>query len=288
MVGRFGLKKKKMKRNSKQSGFTLIEMMVVIAIVALLVSVSMPALRQLVNSTATEGTVRGMIGAAMASARAIAAREQRYAGIRFQQDLDGRQYMIFIVQDSALPGLANGFRAVGKLTPIELPDTIGVMNLMVRINHSVSWQGAVDPDDRPIIIDDFDDTILGNFVNGKNINITDMTTFSIVFSPSGKLVIHNVKVRNKDGFYQPDNGGSKKSMDDVFNSLINITQYGFGMFIQDDYAEWGLGQEPSRRSFVIYDKTLLSRMSAAERFDYLRRLERIHINPYTGTLISTR
>jgi hypothetical protein len=116
--------------------------------------------------------------------------------------------------------------------------------------------------------------------------VRDTTSFSVVFSPSGKLVIHEVRVRGRSNVFQP--ADPNESMDDIFNSPINITQYGFGMFIQDDYTALGLEGEPSRRSFVIYDKTLLSRMSTAEKFLYLDGLERIHINPYTGTLISTR
>ncbi|MHC4195673.1 MAG: prepilin-type N-terminal cleavage/methylation domain-containing protein, partial [Planctomycetota bacterium] len=207
-----------MERNGKQPGLTLIEMMVVIAIVALLVSISMPALRQLMDSTATEGTVRGMIGAAMASARAIAAREQRYAGIRFQQDLDDRQYMIFIIQDSAQTGLVNGFRAVDKLTPIELPDTIGVMDL--RLGSDGDKEISSDAD------------ILLEW------QVRDTSSFSVVFSPSGKLVIHNVRVRNRDGTLKwPD--FLDNSQDDIFNTKTRV-ESGIGMFVQDDYAALGL------------------------------------------------
>jgi len=263
-----------MKRNGKQPGLTLIEMMVVIAIVALLVSISMPALRQLMDSTATEGTVRGMIAAAMASARAIAAREQRYAGIRFQQDLDGRQYMIFIVHDFNETGLANGFRAVGKLTPIELPDTIGVMDLRLGSDGDKEISSEAD-----ITLE---------------WQLRDTTSFSVIFSPSGKLVIHNVRVWNRDGTPKwPD--FLDNSQDDIFNTKTRV-ESGIGMFIQDDYDDpmgpygnLGLGQELSRRSFVIYDKTVFEKLNPNSRYDdYLKDLEVIYINSYTGTLISTR
>ncbi len=74
-------------------------------------------------------------------------------------------------------------------------------------------------------------------------------------------------------------------MDDIFNSPDNITNFNTGMFIQDDYAELGLGEESSRNRFVIYDRTLFDKMNKAERFGYLNGLEVIYINPYTGTMI---
>jgi len=65
-----------------------------------------------------------------------------------------------------------------------------------------------------------------------------------------------------------------------------------GMFIQDDYAYLGLGQEWSRKKFVIYDrdefKNILESGTSwryAEYLDSLRESE-IYINPYTGTLIN--
>jgi hypothetical protein len=122
----------------------------------------------------------------------------------------------------------------------------------------------------------------------NNRYITDTSSFSIVFSPSGKLIIRDVRVRNRDGIYQPDNGMTNKvSMDSIFNSPQNITTYEVGKFIQDDYAELGLGAESSRNSFVIYDKLRFNKLDAIGRFNYLSSLEPVYINPYTGTIIST-
>jgi len=59
------------------------------------------------------------------------------------------------------------------------------------------------------------------------------------------------------------------------------------MFIQDDYAELGLGAESSRNRFVIYDKIRFDKLGPTERFNYLSSLELVYINPYTGTIIST-
>jgi len=264
-----------MKAKSRQSGITLTEMTVVIAVVALLVSLGLPAARMLFNSFESQSGARAMISAAMASARAIAAKEQRYAGVRFQKAYDptgplrAHQYMIFIVHDFDNTGLVSGFRAVEGLEPIKLPDSVGVMDLMVRVNRKPTWDGAEDPTDRLIEVADFDDPV----------SIADTAGFSIVFSPSGKMVIHNVRVRNRDG--KTDDS----SNDDIFNTLFNVKDRKAAMFYQDDYANLGLGEEPSRNKFVIFDKTLFDKMDAIQRYDYLYDLEKNYINPYTGTMI---
>ncbi len=124
--------------------------------------------------------------------------------------------------------------------------------------------------------------------------LTDTTTFSIIFSPSGKLVMHGVRVRNRD---DTTDAGPIISMDDTFNTLTKISDpvNPIGMFIQDDYfgAWWssypnyGLGPEPSRRSFVIYDRREFKQSYTQGRAysGYLNRLVPIYINPYTGTMV---
>lgn len=275
--------KKEMKAKFRQSGITLMEMTVVTAVAVLLAVFGLPAIRTFTNSFETQGSTKVMISAGLASARAIAAREQRYAGIRFQneytEDDKGCQYMIFIVHDFDKTGLANGFRAVEGVEPIKLPDTVGVMDLRVRIDYKTSHYGAENADDRPIDSDSLID-------NPKELR--DTAAFSIIFSPAGKLVIHNVRVRNRDGYYQPDRNNSlKDSRDSIFNGYENIRDYGIGMFEQDDYAERGFGAEPSRNRFVIYDRTVFEKVDEKKRWsDYLKDLDFIYINPYTGRMIS--
>ncbi len=272
-----------MKVKARQCGLTLMEMTVVIAVMALLAVFGLPAIRALINSFESEGGAKCMISAALASGRAIAAKEHHYAGIRFQKaydpndpdPLNAPQYMIFIVHDFGATGLAPGFRAVEGINPIRLPGSVGVMDLMVRTNHGMTPQAAEDSDDQSIDTD--------SLIDGSE-ELRDTTAFSIIFSPSGKLVIQNVRVRNRDGDYRPINPGD--SMDDIFNSPVNIGIHNTGMFVQDDYAHLGLGEEPSRRSFIIYDKSEFNKVDENRRWsDYLRYLELIYINPYTGTMI---
>jgi hypothetical protein len=272
---------------------TLVEMTLVIATIALLVGFGLPAVRALVHSFESTSGTRSMIGAALSSARAMAVKNQRYTGVRFQKLcrskdpsnpliglLDAPQYMIFIVLEEPkdMGGLAIGFRAVEGLEPVKLPDSIGVLDISQISSNS-----------------DIDEAH----------ELNDASAFSIIFSPSGKLVVRDVRVRNRDGYVLPSNesGSSKVSLDQIFNSAVNITEYGRGMFLQDDYSarnpspgnasDYGLGKEMSRTGFVIYN-----RLRFAELFrrkvawsDYLSGLsgdDVVYVSPHTGTLVSPK
>jgi type II secretory pathway pseudopilin PulG len=274
-----------MRTRSKQSGLSLPEMVVVIATIALLVGIGLPAIRALMNSFETQSGAKTLISTALASARAIAAKEQHYAGVRFQQDSAGNQYMIFIVQDPAI--MAYGFRAVEGVKPIKLPDKVSVTDLTILIARNL--RNPVNPtevrldDDKNNLNDAQKDALIDEFRE-----VTDITTFSIIFSPSGKLVVHGIRVRNRNG--RTDDS----SNDDIFNTKNNVDA-GIGMFYQDDYfsAAWpalSLGPEPSRNSFVIiYEKDKFQQAFGKGRAwsDYLAQTvpHRIYINPYTGTMI---
>lgn len=286
-----------MQTKLKQHGFTLTEITVVIATIVLLVSLALPAMRAFFNSFESQGSTMSMISAALATGRAIAAKNQRYAGIRFQKadgtpnPLEAPQYMIFIVHDPDM--MAYGFRAVPGLKPIKLPDSMTVSDLTV-----VTKRNIVNPTNpTEVRLDDptLSDTQRDNLID-EDRELTDTTTFSIIFSPSGKLVIHGIRVRNKDGY--PDTASNKsESSDDVFNKKAQVDA-GIGTFYQDDYfsptgssyPDLGLGPEQSRSSFVAYDKKKFIQAYKKRRAwsDYLTKLadQVIYINPYTGTIIS--
>jgi len=280
-------KKNIMRSRNEYSGLTLTEMVVVIATIALLATLGLPAIRALLKSFETNSGARDIISTSLFGARAIAAREQRYAGVRFQMDSAGNQYMIHIIHDPEKTGLSSGFRAV---KPMKLPEHTRAVDLMVRGNHSPNPAGAQDPNNVPLAATGLDDTNQQNLgPDGKNIYITDISTFSIIFSPTGKLITHEIRVRNRDGIYQPDNTIiTKLSEDDIFNSPENIENLGVGTFVQDDYAQMGLGAELSRNRIIISDRIQFDKLDAQGRFDYLNSLEPIYINPYTGTMISNR
>jgi len=282
-----------MKRKNKQFGMTLIETTVTVAVVSLLAVLATPSIRAYFNALGSPAEVKGAISAAFASARAIAAKEQHYAGVRFQQDSSGKQYMVFIINDPAIG--ASFFRAADGEKPIKLPENIGVMDFTIVTGRNTQYPDNPDKQER---LDD--STLSDNYKDGliNNVGLTDVTTFSIIFSPAGKLVIHGVRVINRDGEIDSTANQAHFSNDDVFNKKSNMDNGGIGMFYQDDYysfssftnsyGELGLGPEPSRSNFVIYDKIEFGKVNINSRWtDYLSRLasEVIYINPYTGTII---
>jgi Tfp pilus assembly protein PilE len=280
-----------MKIKRKQFGLSLTEVLTSIVIVVLLAAMSMPAINALVNSTSSTGSSEAMISAALSNARAIAMKEQRYAGVRFQKvynpdkpnQLDWEQYMIFIIweEPSKMGNLAYGFRAVKGIKPIKLPQNIGVMDFTIVIKND-----PVNPEEIHIN----DPAYNGDDLLEDPKNLSDIGTFSIIFSPTGNLVIHGVRVRNKDGLK------NNNSSDDVFNTATNVKN-GIGMFYQDDYfgpppppanQYVNLGPEPSRRQFYIYEQDKFKRAyeQGTPYSGYLTQLKPVYINSYTGTIIS--
>jgi prepilin-type N-terminal cleavage/methylation domain-containing protein len=276
-----------MKRTAGQRGLTLIEMLVVVGIIAMLVGLGAPAVKALLASFESEDSVRAMVQTALSTARGMAMEQQRYAGVRFQKASCGEgdglanpQYMTFIVHDNEATGLASGFRAVEGLKPIRLPDRFGVMDL-VKVDRVVGGSNAISIQSESPVSKDADiDTVA---------EVNDVTTFSVVFSPAGHLVTHQVRIRNRDGKSSKETPPSK---DDIFNTEVQVFQKSMldrrGMFLQDDYVEWGLGPESSRRSFVIYktqDFSLAYRTSRPYT-NYLKDLvpKVLYVTPLTGAL----
>jgi len=278
-----------MKHKRRQNALTLTEMTVIIVTIALMVGLGLPAVRALLKSFESADSAKTMISAALSTARAIAAKEQRYAGIRFQKAysseglLEAPQYMIFVVQDPDI--MAWGFRAVEGLKPIKLPDSIGVMDLTIVTDRNE--QNPVNPQ-QEFRLDDprLTDPERDNLINEPR-ELADTTTFSVIFSPAGKVVIHGIRVRNRHG--RTDDG----SNDDIFNTKNNVDA-GIGMFYQDDYFGPGwpdisFGPEPSRSNFIIYEREKFKPAYQRGRAwsDYLvRLLPPIYVSPYTGKLIS--
>jgi hypothetical protein len=238
----------------------------------------------MIDSFQSEGGTRSIIQAALNSARTMAVTHQRYVGVRFQKAcrsnnpadplqglLDAPQYMVFIVhEEKKALDLAKGFRALEGHKPIKLPDTIGVMDLA-----NVKSDADID----------------------EPRELGDATTFSIVFSPSGKLLIQDVRVRNRQG-YRDSTSDANVSTDDIFNKKAQVDA-GVGMFYQDDYSggTWsaypnlGLGPEPSCTSFVLYNRQAF-RLAYAKKRAWTECLGgsvagAVYVSPYTGDLISS-
>ena len=265
----------------KKSGYSLTELIVVVSIIGMLVGAGLPAVKQVVKSFESSARVRDVIAAAFSNARAIAIKEGKHAGVRFQRNAEGDQYMIFIIQDEDVdPGhlmLAGrpGFRAMRGKNPMRLPKEGGVLDLRIKDNYSdieaYKTDRSVKVDTGGVV-----DTDASNESINRPFQLLDAETFSVVFSPQGKLVLTDLRV-----------ACSTAADGDIFNTVSS----GSGMFIQDDVyslsdAVQGLQLEPSRNNFVIIDKAEFNSADVDSRWsDYLQFLKPLYVNPYSGTLI---
>ncbi len=240
----------------KQSGLTLTELLVVVAIMAIMFAISVPAAKALFASLDQSTGTRSIINAALSNARAIAIRHGTYAGVRFQMDNSGRQYLVFVIHDFAATGLANGFRVVEGKKPMPLPENVGIIAAAIYTDNALK------------------DSIIA----------TNAGTISVVFNKGGTLEIHPVRVRNKDGRVEPDN----TSTDKVFN-VKSLVASGYAQFTQDDYPPpaGSFGEENSVNSFLIYDKREWDKNKTAPWTGYLLGVSKSpeYVNPYTGQLV---
>ncbi len=291
-----------MAKNIKNA-FSLIELLVVIVIIATLVALAIPAINAMQKSFASTGA-ESMIGTALSTARTLAISNNQYAGVRFQKagdpnandTLKADQYMIFIIYDKKKTDLVDGFVAVEGYRPIKLPSNIGVMDMKLGV-------GTAD--------------VNSNTDIDTNEELMDTTAFSIIFSPTGKLITRDVRIRNKDGIPDTEARRLNPSSDDVFNKKGDVDKKTpalvamvmgneTGMFYQDDYfgaslsgsdtptypdvagpnPNLGLGQEQSRNKFVIYNRDKFRKLDPGQRYtQYLGNLPMVYINAYTGEII---
>lgn len=256
-----------MKIRAKQSGLSLVETIVVVAVVALMIGLAIPAVKTFTNSTSSSAGAESMISAALSSARSIAAKNQKYAGIRFQRDKDGYQYMIAIIHNydpSAASGLnksVDSFTAVKGLNPVKLPENILVFDTKdyndVEINAS-----AVNDDDK----------------------LKDITSFTILFSPSGSLATRMVLV------------SPISANDSIFNSSATV-EYMFEKSVNSSAKPYG--KELSRNSLILCgNKADFLKLATGERWtDFFEDpanagkpdpAKTFYINPYTGSIISEK
>jgi Tfp pilus assembly protein FimT len=258
-----------MKIRAKQFGLSLVETIVVVAVVALMIGLAIPAVKTFMNPMTSSAGVESMISAALSSARAIAAKNQKYAGIRFQQDKNGNQYMIAIINadPQAMGNLTIAYIAVNGLNPIKLPESMGVMDLKFGSSDISSNNDLDDP-----------------------VKVSNTTTFSVIFSPSGNLVKEDVRVRNRDGIYQPVYDDTYKTCDtndSIFNGYDAVIKGNIGLFVQDDYPVNGYEEEKSRSSIVIFSKKEFNE-TVKKWDDYIKDLPVLYISPYTGSIISQK
>jgi type II secretory pathway pseudopilin PulG len=262
-----------MRNKNKQSGLSLTEILVVIGVMAILMGVSIPAAKQLANSFESSTGTRQLINAALSNGRAIAVRNQTYAGVRFQEDANGNTYIIFIEHDKDATGLANGFRAVTGRKPMKLPEDVGILANRFLLTNS----------------DSQNDTLIDT-----PLELADISTFTVVFSPQGKLTNHLVRIRNLNALADgsPD-GVIDSTIDTIFSTVDNV-EAERAMFHQDDYPnpdiagsiDLGLQEENSVQNFYVYSKLEFNGIPVNLRWsNYFKALAPEYISPYTGELV---
>jgi len=205
-----------MKTKSKQFGLTLTEIIVVIAIIAMLVGLGVPAGRAFFNSFETEGGTKSVINGLLTSARTIAVKEQKYAGVRFQQAND-TQYAIIIISETEIPypqNLTDPDDPLNYTVPFVALEGQRLMNLGRKL--------GVAPADS--IIDSSD--ICGN----------------IIFSPQGQLVrkwiMMYVNPRLKDEIYND----TKPALFDE-DTVPRLSNRAFGIYNVKDWENSGYSDE---------------------------------------------
>jgi prepilin-type N-terminal cleavage/methylation domain-containing protein len=268
--------------NRRKNGLTLTEMLVALAVVVIVGSVAVPVVLSLKDALRGAANTQTIVSTALQNARAIAMREGQYAGVRFQRDKDGNQYAIYIVHIPQGAGAADGmtvyYKAVEGRKPIRLPDDMAVADMVVGSTNSPVYTDRT--------FSDFNQTNVS-----ENSSITDITSFSVIFDSSGKLVKVKCRMRNRHGKFRPNDGGAEgDSNDKMFNSEANV-EAGIAEFIQDDYADLGLGGELSRVQFKIFDAMKYKELGTSQkRFEYLNDddddgLPYVYVNQYTGKLM---
>ena len=171
-----------MRNDERQVGFTLVEMLIVVAIGVMLMAIALPAYHAMTDGAKMAQT-NNVIAAALGTARTYAIKKQKYAGVRFQFDRggwrEGKQYAILIEHNTDLkvsgsPAtwspyvLEHRYTVVPNTKPLVLPQGMGILGMKLDIDASGTT-------------DDFDLDEEGE--------LADATGFAIVFTPSGRLTV---------------------------------------------------------------------------------------------------
>ena len=255
----------------RQTGFTLIELLVVMGIMALLAALVVPSIPEMMRSQKMS-SAQNLIHTALAQAQAHAAMNQRFAGVRFQQAANGKQYVVLIEKGTKTPA---DYYAVPNAKATALSVGIGLIS------------GEVDDiSDPDLYLDDevFDDVLF--CLDGAR-------TFSIVFSPGGQMVVKDVEVRTtlEDKIF-----GTlfATKLDPTRDKLVSNPLRGqYRLLSHDvtDSAQW-CDREPSATGLYIYLEKTMEDVDSDKRYSEFisghiseNSVQRISINFYTGTMI---
>lgn len=233
-------------------GFTMAELLVAIGIIALLVAIAVPTVGTMFKG-ANEAKAINTIKAALSLGRSKAMQNQTYAGVRFQRNAhNGKFYAVIIEHDPSATNLANGFLAAPGVKPMPLPSGIGLVAMVPNSDSDLNSEDEVE----------------------------DHHTFSVVFGTQGNVVVHEVRIRNRDG--ETDNS----SKDGIFNTKNNVdADPPFGMFYQDENAP-PYEEEFSTLGLYIVDLARFDTYTNNKYSEYLNnQVDMMRLNVYTGEVM---
>ncbi|MFC1782245.1 Tfp pilus assembly protein FimT/FimU [Planctomycetota bacterium] len=253
---------------SLPSGFTLTELLVVVAIIGVMLGLTMPAFNTMVKSQRISST-QTLIRSALTQAQVYAAANQGYAGIRFQQDLNGKQYVV-LIEYSHNNGTIMIFKPVPNVRPTALPEGIGLIS------------GEIDAfstyPEKDLYLDD-------NNIDDPHC-LLDANTFTIVFSPTGQLI-------NKTLIVHPCNDADNTINVEIVVNTGNALLYCDGWYtdrsiptVTHPPMSWCATAEISTTRLYIYETEFMKEANPNFRFsEYAHQMEAILINAYNGTII---
>lgn len=270
----------KQKQAGFEAGFTLIEMLVVVGIIAIMVSLVMPAGSSMIQSH-RKSSAKNLIKTSLAQAQAYAAKERKYAGIRFQLDASGRQYLILveakrivISNGSVIPGAWDFYDLMDLYVPVDNVQPTAMPTGTVVLNASEL---------------DFD---IDANTEVEDWELEDATTFCVIFSPSGQLVKKPAQCGPRvDPTVTQLEYLVYANLDDTIFVGTEIMPPREGLPLSGDLI--CLNNSPrsvkySQTGLLLFQLKELEEMSPIERYDYIMDSlvsKALMINVYTGKLI---
>jgi len=291
----------KQNKQGFQAGFTLIEMLVVVSIIAIMISLVMPAGSSMIQSHRMS-SAQNLIKTALTQAQAYAAKERKYAGIRFQLDGGGQQHLILVeskqivITDSNGRGVPyNNYNVMDLYVPVDnvLPMMMPTGTLVLNANYE-----DIDlPLSQDGIIEDFE--------------LDAAATFVVLFNPSGQLV----KKPAQCGPRVVDPGIPVAQLTyDAYANQLDLVIAGFfipppseGLPLPGDEIILPTALKYSQTGLLLYKQNELETLNPVERFeyifnpadppdgvdndgngrvdDYFNKVQPLMINVYTGKLI---